>query len=122
MKKNNNKGFTLMEMLIVVAIIAILIAIAIPTFTSSLNKARDASDEANARALYAAMMSKAMIDGTSGSVSGDKDLTYDGVVYKFNGDAEATAGDIDEIEVSVTLSTGKTVTFSAAGSTAGTSA
>ena len=46
-KMKNKKGFTLMEMLIVVAIIAILIAIAIPTFASSLNKARVATDEAN---------------------------------------------------------------------------
>ena len=38
-KFTNKKGFTLMEMLIVVAIIVVLVAIAIPTFTSSLNKA-----------------------------------------------------------------------------------
>ncbi|MCI5593948.1 MAG: prepilin-type N-terminal cleavage/methylation domain-containing protein, partial [Clostridiales bacterium] len=31
-KKSNKKGFTIMEMLIVVAIIAVLAAIAIPTF------------------------------------------------------------------------------------------
>ena len=43
-KMKNKKGFTLMEMLIVVAIIAILVAIAIPTFASSLNKARVATD------------------------------------------------------------------------------
>ena len=38
MKKmmKNRKGFTLMEMLIVVAIIAILVIIAIPTFNLSL--------------------------------------------------------------------------------------
>jgi type IV pilus assembly protein PilA len=34
LKKRGAKGFTLMEMLIVVAIIAVLIAIAIPIFTS----------------------------------------------------------------------------------------
>lgn len=50
-KMKNKKGFTLMEMLIVVAIIAILIAIAIPTFASSLNKARIATDEANIRSV-----------------------------------------------------------------------
>ena len=57
MKKiKNTKGFTLMEMLIVVAIIAILIAIAIPTFNSSLNKAKVATDEANIRSGYASVM------------------------------------------------------------------
>ena len=55
-KLTNKKGFTLMEMLIVVAIIAILVAIAIPTFNSSLNKARVATDEANLRAEYAETM------------------------------------------------------------------
>ena len=52
-KKMNKKGFTLMEMLIVVAIIAILVAIAIPTFTGSIEKAKKATDDANFRALKA---------------------------------------------------------------------
>ena len=50
-----------MEMLIVVAIIAILIAIAIPTFASSLNKARVATDEANIRSGYAEVMTEVLL-------------------------------------------------------------
>ena len=57
-KMKNSKGFTLMEMLIVVAIIAVLVAIAIPTFTTSLNKARVATDEANIRSGYASFMAE----------------------------------------------------------------
>ena len=48
-KAKSKKGFTLMEMLIVVAIIAILIAIAAPTFASALTKAKAVADEANIR-------------------------------------------------------------------------
>ena len=36
--KKNKKGFTLAELLIVVAIIAVLVAISIPIFTSQLEK------------------------------------------------------------------------------------
>ena len=54
-KLTNKKGFTLMEMLIVVAIIAILVAIAIPTFNSALNKSKVAADTANIRSGYAAV-------------------------------------------------------------------
>jgi prepilin-type N-terminal cleavage/methylation domain-containing protein len=62
-KKLNKKGFTLMEMLIVVAIIAILVAIAIPTFTGSLSKAKEATDEANNRALKAIVIADYMLTG-----------------------------------------------------------
>ena len=54
--KKNNKGFTLAELLIVVAIIAVLVAIAIPVFTAQLEKAREATDLANVRSAYAEMM------------------------------------------------------------------
>lgn len=53
MNKSNKKGFTLAELLIVVAIIAVLVAIAIPVFTSQLEKSREAVDLANLRAAYA---------------------------------------------------------------------
>ena len=52
-QKRNKKGFTLAELLIVIAIIAILIAIAIPAFNAALNKAYQAVDDSNIRAAYA---------------------------------------------------------------------
>lgn len=52
-KKLNKKGFTLAELLVVVAIIAVLVAIAIPVFGSTLTKAKAAADLANVRACYA---------------------------------------------------------------------
>lgn len=56
--KRNKRGFTLAELLIVVAIIAVLVAISIPAFTSSLNKAKHAVDLSNMRAAY----SEAVVD------------------------------------------------------------
>ncbi|MGN0362141.1 MAG: type IV pilin protein [Bilifractor sp.] len=52
LKKSN--GFTLAELLIVVAIIGVLVAIAIPVFSSQLNKAKAAVDMANIRSAKAA--------------------------------------------------------------------
>ncbi len=51
LKKKN--GFTLIEMLVVVAIIVILVLVSIPMVNSSLNKAKKATDEANERAAKA---------------------------------------------------------------------
>ena len=75
MKKiKNTKGFTLMEMLIVVAIIAILIAIAIPTFTAQLEKAREAADIANIRSAYSEAMVK-YLDGATKDGAADTSAT-----------------------------------------------
>ena len=64
--KKNNKGFTLAELLIVVAIIAVLVAIAIPIFTAQLEKSREATDLANVRSAYAELVAQYLTwDGTS---------------------------------------------------------
>lgn len=66
-KMNNKRGFTLAELLIVVAIIAVLVAISIPIFTTQLEKSREATDAANLRAAYATA-SVAVLE-SEGSVS-----------------------------------------------------
>lgn len=55
-KLRKNGGFTLIEMLIVVAIIAILIAISIPLISSALENARESTDAANERAFKADLL------------------------------------------------------------------
>ena len=47
------KGFTLAELLVVVAIIGVLVAVSIPIFTGQLEKSRDAVTVANLRSAYA---------------------------------------------------------------------
>ena len=56
MKKKN--GFTLAELLIVVAIIGVLVAISIPIFTTQLERSRDAASIANVRSAYAQAMAE----------------------------------------------------------------
>ena len=58
--KNRSDGFTLAEMLIVVAIIGILVAVSIPVFSQQLEKSREATDLANVRSKYAEIRTEAM--------------------------------------------------------------
>lgn len=81
-KFTNKKGFTLMEMLIVVAIIAILIAIAIPTFNNALNKAKVGTDTANIRSGYAA----AKVETLTGDVAAN-------TKYALQADGSVVAGE-----------------------------
>ena len=65
----DKKAFTLMEMLIVVAIIAVLVAIAIPTFSGQIERANEAADAANIRAAYAEAVLDAMEHDGSGEAT-----------------------------------------------------
>ena len=64
-KIKSAKGFTLAELLIVVAIIAVLVAIGIPIFTSQLEKSREAVDLSDVRSAYAEVMMAAITGDTT---------------------------------------------------------
>ena len=67
--KQTRNGFTLMEMLIVIAIIAVWIAIAIPVFASQLERAREATDLANVRSAYAQVSAEALLENSDATVT-----------------------------------------------------
>ena len=91
--KKNNKGFTLAELLIVVAIIAVLVAIAIPVFTGQLERSREATDAANVRSAYAEVVTHYLGEASAISMTVDARQQVSGwqtnpapvLVYQGNG-------------------------------------
>lgn len=115
LRKRGYKGFTLMEMLIVVAIIAILVAVAIPIFTSQLNKARYETDVANARSYFAECVA-AQINGDAAAPA------YQYGIQLNSGTGKTECTKFDNTEVKVTFTSGDTnvgpsMTFSTADGT-----
>ena len=68
----NKKGFTLIEMLVVIAIIAVLVSIIIPTVTSATDKAAAATNAANLRSWKASV--------TTSYLSGETKVAEDGTI------------------------------------------
>ena len=99
-KKLNKKGFTLAELLVVVAIIGVLVAISIPIFTSQLEKSRDAVTLSNIRAAYAQAQTAYLTgsdDGTDVKYTA-KTATTDATVVVKNVEAKGQSGSIDNFD------------------------
>ena len=123
-KRKLNKGFTLAELLIVVAIIAVLVAISIPIFTSQLRKARVAVNQANARAGEAAAYAAYLEDPSydiiaydirSGRVkkskSTDTNIATELDIHSYNSDANVVSTDISSWNVNTALAINKDYKF-----------
>lgn len=90
----NKKGFTLAELLIVVAIIAVLVAIMIPVFGKSRAEAVLAKDVANLRSIYAEAVTNEMATDTAAvTINIDKAIENSGITFDDNTVATYTAPD-----------------------------
>ncbi len=80
--KMNNKGFTLVELIVVLVILAILAAVLVPTLLGYIDRAKSEKDYSTAQSIRVACQSaiaEAYAKKTSGASVGEDDISYDTV-------------------------------------------
>ena len=94
LRKQDNSGFTIAELLIVVAIVGVLVAIAIPVFTSSLESAKEGTCLANRRSAKGYVVAEYITTKADPAVSlatflnQNQNLCPDGGDYRVEGSPE----------------------------------
>ena len=95
MRKSNKKGFTIVELVIVIAVIAILSVVMIPTFGGIIEKANKSAAQQEAAALwketYALDLADGSLDGVIDGVGAETDeftvsgktVTWDGTDFSY---------------------------------------
>jgi len=131
MKKMNNKGFSLVELIIVIAIMAILVAVLAPTYLKFVERSRKSTDCQNVAEIITALQTyaadpmvtsdtltsgKVVVPKTAAAVAGnanitgnaDKALTAAGITTVGLKSAKWHGG--NDIELTVTVNADGTVT------------
>ncbi len=75
----NEKGFTLIELIIVIVILAVIAAIAVPNIMTAVDNSRKTADVANAKMIANAAAAVKARNATLGDVSGSYDFSSTGV-------------------------------------------
>ena len=90
MKRNNKKGFTIVELVIVIAVIAILSAVLIPTFSGITEKAQESARDQQAKNILTKYIGT--YDFTTGTME-----SIDGYIVVDNHYYTVTDGNIENI-------------------------
>lgn len=91
-KRKNNKGFSLVELIIVIAIMAILVGVLAPQFAKYLGKSKAATDVQNAQQMASAISAQFAEDATKST----KELPNAGATYNVS---DPGATDSDEAKI-----------------------
>lgn len=99
----NRKGFTLIEIIVVVVVLAVLMAVAVPSVLKYVNEADDAKYMAEARSIYSVMkidLAKAVVKSPGGTLDNN---AIDAVLEKckISGTLSVVGVQIDKTEISV---------------------
>ena len=71
LKDTNRKGFTLIELVVVIAIMAVLSLVMVPNLTAYLAKSQDAKTKANLKSLHTAVLITIQTEGVESGQSQD---------------------------------------------------
>mgnify|MGYP004629996547 CR=1 FL=1 len=124
MKKLNKKGFTIVELVIVIAVIAILAGVLIPTFATVVTKANQSKAMQEARNEYQAYLAEYAADLTGNEnfyiVAGKyafevKKGQFDETVLDATAEMSKDKADLSKVYVKATAYTAETKYFTKAG-------
>jgi type IV pilus assembly protein PilA len=109
MKRNNKKGFTIVELVIVIAVIAILAGVLIPTFGGIVKKSQESAEVQKVSAAYKEALAIDLADGKIDATGTEKTDAINGYQFTFT---VGTNGAITNVTVATTETTGFSYSYS----------